>query len=445
MAKRTKRLTSQGEASEEIRINKFLSEAGVCSRREADRYIEEGKVLIDGEKAEMGSKVGKESIVTFMGKPVKKEEKLVLIAFNKPEGIVCTTDTREPDNIIEFIGYGMRIYPIGRLDKDSEGLILLTNDGNIVNKILRAENHHEKEYIVTVNKEITPDFIRGMSQGVPILDTVTKPCEVTTVDRFTFRIILTQGLNRQIRRMCEYFGYHVTNLTRIRIMNINLGRLKIGDWRNVTEKEIEEMNRLIQTGNQKGSPKDKETDSDTIQTKQKYDNRDKVRSKPKSDSRDRVLSKSKTGGIDRVQPKPKTDSTVKAQTYHKAGGIDRAQPKPKTDSIVKAQTYRKTDGSDRIQVKPKAGCTIGSQIKPIGNSRDKFNQNSKNSVTDREQGISKESNKDNFNPKRKENKKHRSGPRPKGNNTDKFGPRSKEDGKPWSKQPASRKVRSKNF
>jgi 23S rRNA pseudouridine2604 synthase len=201
----------------------------------------EGKVKIDGVVAEIGSKVSKDSKVTFCGKPVKKEEKLVLIAFNKPVGIVCTTDTREPDNIIDYIGYGMRIYPIGRLDKDSEGLILLTNDGNIVNKILRAENKHEKEYIVTVNKEIDADFIKAMSSGVPILDTVTRPCKVRQLDKKTFNIILTQGLNRQIRRMCEYLGYRVITLQRVRIMNIRLGRLKVGDYRNVTEKEIEEL------------------------------------------------------------------------------------------------------------------------------------------------------------------------------------------------------------
>ncbi len=241
MAKRTKRLTSQEEDQEVIRINKFLSEAGICSRREADRFIEEGKVKIDGQIAQMGSKVTKQSQVTFCGKPVKKEEKLVLIAFNKPEGIVCTTDHNEPDNIVDYIGYGMRIYPIGRLDKDSEGLILLTNDGNIVNKILRAENNHEKEYVVTVNKEITADFIKKMSMGVPILDTVTKPCKVDQIDKYTFSIILTQGLNRQIRRMCEHFEYRVVNLRRVRIMNIRLGRLKTGDYRNVTEKEIEEL------------------------------------------------------------------------------------------------------------------------------------------------------------------------------------------------------------
>lgn len=249
MAKRTKRLTSQGEESDAVRINKFLSEAGVCSRREADRYIEEGKVKIDGEIAKMGAKVTKDNQVTYCGKPVKKEEKLVLIAFNKPEGIVCTTDAGEPDNIIDFINYGMRIYPIGRLDKDSEGLILLTNDGNIVNRILRAENQHEKEYLVNVNNEITPEFIRKMSSGVPILGKVTNPCEVNQLDRNTFRIILTQGLNRQIRRMCEYLGYRVIHLQRIRIMNIQLGRLKSGGWRNVTENEITDMNKIINRSN----------------------------------------------------------------------------------------------------------------------------------------------------------------------------------------------------
>ncbi len=248
MAKRTKRLTSQVDDTQAVRINKFLSEAGVCSRREADRYIEAGKVKIDGVVAQMGSKVTKENEVTFCDKPVKQEQKLVLIAFNKPEGIVCTTDHSEPDNIIDYIGYNMRIYPIGRLDKDSEGLILLTNDGNIVNKILRAEYNHEKEYIVTVNKEITLEFIKHMSTGVAILDTVTKPCKVNQIDRYTFSIILTQGLNRQIRRMCETLGYRVVNLKRVRIMNILLGRLKTGDYRNVTEREIADMNQLLHKG-----------------------------------------------------------------------------------------------------------------------------------------------------------------------------------------------------
>ena len=185
-------------------------------------------------------------MVTFKDQLVEREEKLVFIAFNKPEGIVCTTDPREPDNIVDFINYGMRIFPIGRLDKDSTGLILLTNDGDIVNKILRAEYEHEKEYIVTVNKNIDKKFIEGMSGGVPILDTVTNPSIVKPMGKRTFSIILTQGLNRQIRRMCEYFGYTVVSLERIRIMNIRLGRLKTGTWRNVTEEEIRQMNRLIE-------------------------------------------------------------------------------------------------------------------------------------------------------------------------------------------------------
>jgi 23S rRNA pseudouridine2604 synthase len=277
MAKRTKKLTSQGDENEEIRINKFLSESGVCSRREADRYITEGKVKIDGKIAEMGSKVTKDSVVTFLDKPIKREEKLVLIAFNKPEGIVCTTDQREPDNIIDFIKYGMRIYPIGRLDKDSEGLILLTNDGNIVNKILRAENQHEKEYIVRVNKEITAEFIQGMSSGVPILDTVTSPCKVTQLDKYSFNIILTQGLNRQIRRMCEYFDYRVVELTRIRIMNIQLGRLKTGDYRNVTEKEIEELGQAFQEQKEQRIDKSRNEKIDHDKTKYKKVNHDKVK------------------------------------------------------------------------------------------------------------------------------------------------------------------------
>lgn len=247
MKKVTKRLFEEEEKKDEaVRINKYLSDAGVCSRREADTYIEQGKVLIDGVPAVMGSKVLPGQKVSFGGKVISREEKMVLIAFNKPRGIVCTTDQREPDNIIDFIQYKSRIYPIGRLDKDSEGLILLTNHGDIVNKILRAGNHHEKEYIVRVNKEITMDFLKGMAGGVPILDTVTKPCTVEAMDKFNFRIILRQGLNRQIRRMCEYFGYRVVELQRIRVMNINLGRLKVGDYRNLTDWELEELKIMLQ-------------------------------------------------------------------------------------------------------------------------------------------------------------------------------------------------------
>ena len=228
-----------------VRINKYLADAGVCSRREGDAAIEAGLVTIDGAPALMGSKVLPGQKVTYKGKDISKIEDLVLIAFNKPVGIVCTTDRRDPDNIIDFISYEKRIFPIGRLDKDSEGLILLTNDGNIVNKILRAGNFHEKEYIVKVNKEITPEFLDKMASGVPILDTVTRPCTIEQVDKFTFRIILTQGLNRQIRRMCEALDYRVRALQRVRIMNITLGRLKSGTYRNVTEYELAKLKELI--------------------------------------------------------------------------------------------------------------------------------------------------------------------------------------------------------
>lgn len=245
MAKRNKDIFEETERSE-VRINKMLADAGICSRRGADELIASGRVKVNGEKAEAGMKVTPDCIVTVDGKQIGKDNSLVLIAVNKPRGIVCTTDTTEPDNIIDFLHYGKRIFPIGRLDKDSEGLLLLTNDGDIVNKILRAGNNHEKEYIVTVNKQITSEFIKGMSEGVPVLDTVTDPCYVEQLSKNEFRIILTQGLNRQIRRMCEYFGYSVSSLIRVRIMNINLGRLKTGDYRNVTDKELEGLKELLE-------------------------------------------------------------------------------------------------------------------------------------------------------------------------------------------------------
>lgn len=228
------------------RINKYLSEAGYCSRRAADKLILAGRVTINGTTAELGSKVDLNDLVLVDGKSIiKKDDNYVYIAFNKPIGIVCTTDTKaEKDNIIDYINFPIRIFPIGRLDKPSEGLILLTNDGDIVNKILRARNNHQKEYVVRVNRPISQDFVRKMSSGIPILDTVTQPCTVEKVDKFTFRIILTQGLNRQIRRMCEYLGYEVTKLKRIRIMNIHLD-LPVGKWRNLTVKELNKLNALL--------------------------------------------------------------------------------------------------------------------------------------------------------------------------------------------------------
>lgn len=226
------------------RLNKYLSEVGFCSRRKADSLIEEGRVTINGSVPEMGTKVGPEDTVRVDGElivPPKKEN--IYLAFNKPVGIVCTTNPAEKKNIIDYINFPTRIFPIGRLDKPSEGLILLTDDGDIVNKILRARNNHEKEYIVTVNRIINPDFIERMANGIPILDTVTKKCEVEQLSKYTFRIILTQGLNRQIRRMCEYLGYEVVKLKRIRIMNILLD-VPVGRYRNLTSSELEELDRL---------------------------------------------------------------------------------------------------------------------------------------------------------------------------------------------------------
>lgn len=228
------------------RINKYLSEVGYCSRRAADKLIEEKRVTINGVVPEMGTKVESTDEVRVDGNLISESnEKPVYLAFNKPIGIVCTTDTHvEKDNIIDYINYPKRIFPIGRLDKPSEGLIFLTNDGDIVNKILRARNNHEKEYLVTVNKPITKEFIAKMSNGVPILDTITRTCEVKQIDKFKFKIILTQGLNRQIRRMCEHLEYRVIKLKRIRIMNISLD-IPVGKWRNLTGNELKEINQLV--------------------------------------------------------------------------------------------------------------------------------------------------------------------------------------------------------
>jgi len=230
------------------RINKYLSEVGYCSRRRADRLIEEGKVTINGKVPEIGTKVDDCDLVEVEGKRIEKstKQKKIYLAFNKPVGIVCTTNREvEPDNIIDFIKYPKRIFPIGRLDKWSEGLIFLTNDGDIVNKILRARNNHEKEYIVSVNRPINRDFIQSMSNGVQILDTITKNCFVKQLGARNFKIILTQGLNRQIRRMCEALGYRVRSLKRVRIMNINLD-VPTGKYRELTKKELLELNRLLE-------------------------------------------------------------------------------------------------------------------------------------------------------------------------------------------------------
>lgn len=238
------------------RLNKYISESGICSRREADRYIEQGNVFINGKRAGIGDQVVAGDVVKVNGQLIepRNEEDLVFIALNKPVGVVSTTEDGEKDNIVDFVNHSTRIFPIGRLDKDSQGLIFLTNHGDLVNKILRAGNDHEKEYLVTVNKPVTDEFIRGMGAGVPMLGTVTKKCKVKREAPFVFRITLIQGLNRQIRRMCEHFGFEVTKLERVRIMNVSLKGLPPGEWRDLTDDELIELFKLIENSSSEAKP-----------------------------------------------------------------------------------------------------------------------------------------------------------------------------------------------
>ena len=231
---------------EPVRLNKYLSEAGVCSRREADRLIESGKVTVDGQRAQTGMKICPGQEVRVGRKVVSRQDEMVVLAVNKPRGIVCTEEKRERNSIVRFLDYPIRVTYIGRLDKDSRGLLLMTNNGDIINRMMRAANHHEKEYKVTVDHEITGEFLEKMAGGVAILDTVTRPCKVEKLGKYTFSIILTQGLNRQIRRMCEALGYEVKDLVRVRVMNIRLGSLREGEYREVTDEELDELYRLIQ-------------------------------------------------------------------------------------------------------------------------------------------------------------------------------------------------------
>ncbi|MBA4697960.1 pseudouridine synthase [Faecalicatena contorta] len=237
MSNRIKREFEQKK--EPVRLNKFLSESGICSRREADRLIESGKVTVDGRQAMTGMRVSPGQVVKVGNKRVSRGDEMVVLAVNKPAGIVCTEERRERNSIVRFLNYPIRVTYAGRLDKDSRGLLLMTNNGDIINKMMRARNQHEKEYKVTVDKAITPDFLEKMSSGVPILDTVTRPCDVKKLGKYTFSIILTQGLNRQIRRMCEALGYQVKDLVRTRIMNIELGRIKEGEYRKLTDRELD--------------------------------------------------------------------------------------------------------------------------------------------------------------------------------------------------------------
>lgn len=239
------------QKKEPVRLNKYLSEAGVCSRREADRLIETGRVTVDGKKAVTGMRVMPGQVVKIGQKTVSRQDEMVVLAVNKPRGIVCTEERRERNSIVRFLDYPVRVTYVGRLDKDSRGLLLMTNNGDIINRMMRAANYHEKEYKVTVDKEITDDFIRKMASGVAILDTVTRPCRVEKLGKYTFRIILTQGLNRQIRRMCETLGYEVKDLVRVRIMNIRLGSLKEGEYRKLTDAELNELYEMLRNQNEK--------------------------------------------------------------------------------------------------------------------------------------------------------------------------------------------------
>ncbi len=284
------------------RLNKYLSEAGYCSRREADRLIDAGRVTINGSVPEMGTKVKDSDIVEVDGKPItERKADFVYLAFNKPVGIVCTTDTRvEKDNIIDFINYPKRIFPIGRLDKPSEGLIFLTDDGDIVNKILRASNNHEKEYVVTVDKEIDNDFIFGMSNGVPILDTVTNKCKVEKTGPYSFNITLTQGLNRQIRRMCEHFGFRVRKLKRMRIMNLTLDNIKAGEWRHLKKHEMRELNNLI---------------ADSRKTAPGYTSEKSEAKKPRVDNQTKRFNRDKPSGFSKSKRDARKGSKKATYAY----------------------------------------------------------------------------------------------------------------------------------
>lgn len=259
-----------------IRLNKYISESGICSRRDADRYVEQGNVFINGKRAAVGDQVYVGDVVKVNGQLIepRDESDLILIALNKPVGIISTTEDGESDNIVDFVNHSKRVFPIGRLDKDSQGLIFLTNHGDLVNKILRAGNDHEKEYVVTVNKPVTDEFILGLAGGVPMLGTVTKKCKVRKVAPFVFNITLVQGLNRQIRRMCKHFGYEVTKLERTRIMNVNLKGLPIGEWRDLHDDELIELFKLIENSSSDEKPLKKQK-AKPVATKKPVINRSK--------------------------------------------------------------------------------------------------------------------------------------------------------------------------
>jgi 23S rRNA pseudouridine2604 synthase len=315
------------ETNSNIRLNKFISESGICSRREADRYIEAGRVIINKRKAVIGDivKPGDKVIVNGQQLEPRKGEELIFIALNKPIGITSTTELNVKDNIIQFVNHQQRIFPIGRLDKDSQGLIFLTNNGDLVNKILRAGNNHEKEYIVTVNKPLTEQVISAMAAGVPMLGVTTKKCKIEQINATIFKIILVQGLNRQIRRMCEHFGYEVIKLERIRIMDISLKGLPTGDWRDLTEAEIKNLYKLIATSSSEGK-QNKPQSSANLSSNQSWSNNSKQAGTEKKygrESKDKSFSKSNTSkqpnarSKNNSESKEKSNSNYKGNTYSK--------------------------------------------------------------------------------------------------------------------------------
>jgi len=283
------------------RLNKYISESGICSRRDADRFIEQGNVFINGKRAKVGDQVAAGDTVRVNGQIIEPQDAddFVFIVLNKPVGIVSTTESSERNNIVDFVSHGVRIFPIGRLDKDSQGLIFLTNNGDLVNKVLRAGNNHEKEYLVTVNKPITDDFIKGLSGGVPILGTMTKKCPVTKVSPNVFNITLVQGLNRQIRRMCEHFGYDVMKLERTRIMNVSLKGVPVGEWRDLTQKELAVLLKSVE---------DSSSEADA--------SRKSSRNKPKSNHRGHASEKTSVKAIKRSGSKPSSSKPEKSNSKH---------------------------------------------------------------------------------------------------------------------------------
>jgi 23S rRNA pseudouridine2604 synthase len=292
------------------RLNKYISESGLCSRRAADKFIENGNVFINGKRAKIGDQVYSGDLVSVNGQNIEPRESsdTLLLAFNKPVGVTCTTESSDKSNIVDYINHSDRIFPIGRLDKDSQGLIFLTNNGDIVNKILRAGNNHEKEYLVTVDKPITDQFLTGMAGGVPIMDVMTKKCKISKESPFIFRITLIQGLNRQIRRMCEYFGYEVLKLERVRIMNVRLKGLPLGDWRELTDEELSEINRLLdKSSSEKGAlPKSKPSSRNQSPTSRQAPSDKSAKNRSSRSSSGKSAAKGKSQSSTRTKPSSKS-------------------------------------------------------------------------------------------------------------------------------------------